>query len=205
MEFIKDAIEVVVPLAGVVVSLVGAYVALSGLKTWKKQLKWKEDHQLAKDILIVLTKYQNAVHQVRNPAIFEYEKIKVSNDIRHTYTPEQVEYIEYESVYVERLKPVSQYHSELQALGIEADALWNKNITNLIKEIFHLELKLALAIRSHLSTMNPKISEAQKKYHIEKTPETDKVIYFGISSDDEFSNEFNEKKYPLVRVIQSKI
>lgn len=190
---------------GIVVSLVGIYVAISGLRTWKKQLKWKEDHQLAKDILIILTKYQNAVHQVRNPAIFEYEKIKVSNDIRHTYTSEQVDYIEYESVYVERLKPVSQYHSELQALAIEADALWNKNITDLLKEIFHLELKLVLAIRSHLSTMNPKISESQKKHYIEKTPETDKVIYFGIGSDDEFLNEFNDKKYPLVRVIQSKI
>ncbi|MER1884683.1 hypothetical protein [Proteus mirabilis] len=198
MDFLKD-------LTGIAVSLVGIYVAVSGLNTWKKQLKWKEDHQLAKDILITLTKYQNAVHQVRNPAIFEYEKIKVSNDIRHTYTSEQVEFIEHESVYVERLKPVSQYHSELQALSIEADALWGKNITDLLKEIFNLELKLALAIRSHLLTMNPKISEAQKKYHIEKTPETDKVIYFGISSDDEFLNEFNEKKDSLVREIQSKI
>ncbi|WP_368879573.1 hypothetical protein [Proteus mirabilis] len=198
MEFFKD-------LTGIAVSLVGIYVAVSGLYTWKKQLKWKEDHQLAKDILVTLTKYQNAIHQVRNPFIFEYEKMKVSNDIRQAYTSEQVEFIEYESAYVERLKPVSQYHSELQALSIEADALWNKNITDLLKEIFNLELKLALAISSHLSTMNPKISEANKKYYIEKTPETDKVIYFGISSNDEFLNEFNEKKDSLVRVMQSKI
>ncbi|MDV5225373.1 hypothetical protein JI723_14150 [Providencia manganoxydans] len=205
MEFIKDAIEVAVPLAGVVVSLVGTYVALSGLKTWKKQLKWKEDHQLAKDILINLTKYHNAINQVRSPAIFSYEKTDPPEDIKGSLSEEQIEYLKYKSVYTERLKLSSQYHNELLALGIEADAIWQNDTTKLLKKLFELEYSLVIAIRSHLLTMNPNIDKSMRDYYVGISPETDKIVYSGVDADDTFHDDFETYKSEIINMIKNKL
>lgn len=198
MDDLKDIVAIMV-------SLVGIYVALSGLTTWKKQLRWKENHQLAKDILINLTKYHNAINHVRSPAIFSYEKIEPPEDIKGSLSEVQIEYLKYKSVYTERLKLSSQYHNELLALGIEADAIWHNGTTKLLKKLFELESSLVIAIRSHLLAMNPNIDKSLRDHHISKTQETDKIVYSGIDANDKFHDDFETCKSEIIDMIKNKL
>jgi hypothetical protein len=48
-------------------ALIGVYIAFSGLRTWRKELKGKAEYQKAKDVLKAVYRVKDAFMVVRSP------------------------------------------------------------------------------------------------------------------------------------------
>jgi hypothetical protein len=56
-----------------IAAIVGSVIAIKGLITWKRKIKWKTEYGLARRFLVSLYKYRDAVNGVRHPVMMAYE------------------------------------------------------------------------------------------------------------------------------------
>lgn len=127
--------------------IVGIYVSLSGLETWKRKIKGEQSYCLAKKLLMDVNKYKHAVCRVRNPVIWSYEYpelnekeiAKMSNIELHSKNKSYV--------YKQRWEQVENRRIELYESILEARALWpNLNLEELFHDLFKHVHKLWIEI-----------------------------------------------------------
>ena len=68
-DFISIAKDITTGLA----ALIGAGVAIVGLRAWQHQLKGKTEYELARRLLRAVYRVRDEIHNVRNPAIMPGE------------------------------------------------------------------------------------------------------------------------------------
>ena len=62
-------------------AVVGAYTAVKGVNTWRRQLTWQSDNELSRRILILLFRHRDAIASVRHPAVFQAEVTDAMADV----------------------------------------------------------------------------------------------------------------------------
>lgn len=69
----KDIILTLAAIAGSTTAVIGSYVAVKGLNTWKRQIGGQSDHNLSKNLLISIFKYRDAINSLRRPFMSSHE------------------------------------------------------------------------------------------------------------------------------------
>lgn len=168
----------------------GATTALMGLNTWKKQLNWQTDHDLARRILVSLYRYRDAINGVRHPAMFAYEMPEPPEQEREGMTAEQRRFYGLSKAYGNRWEKVTDTNAELYPDFLEAEAVWGKTLSDLMKPIRELQHELFTNVRQYLEVCDPD-GDKSRKTAVEKIMRKNRdVLYDDLSDGDEFKNNF---------------
>jgi len=183
--------------------ITGAVVAVRGLKTWQRQLHGQADYTLARDILINLFKYRDALNEVRNPAMFSNEMPLPPEDKKKGMSDKKIRHYGLVEAYRTRLKKVSIQRAAMYTSTIESQALWGGDLTKLINALYKHENLLTINIRYNLILNDPDLEDRAKEFaHKNFKME---VIYDDYSDDDEFRKEFSLSLEPVEFYLKSKL
>jgi len=169
-----------------IVSIFTAWVAWSGVDNWKKQENWKENRILAKGILLNTYKAQQAISDFRNPFMSEAEIANASEDENYDPTDSKKLNAAQQNAYIKRFRVITNVFEELYPLEVEAQVVWGNEISNFIREIQRLVIKLKFAMKDSptFNSQNPKLNQT-------KRDEIDKFM-LDSGDDDDFSTDVEE-------------
>lgn len=134
-------------------AIVGAYVALAGLNTWRKQLRGKSEYELAKKVLRQIYEYRQALESVRfgffSPEEMERAREESSEESgdREARTREQL------TIYTHRIEKVNDVRVGLEGTLIEVEVLLSKDLPAKVRQLYRFEDELSGAIREHLDAI----------------------------------------------------
>ena len=167
----------------------GAIAAFIGLNTWKKQGIWQTDAELSRQILIALYRYRDSLYSVRHPAMSESE-MKFEPEIEMTADEARASGII--NAYANRWEKHSEHRYNLDALLIEADAVWGGELSGRVSRLKELERELHAYISLFLQATYRKTGEAQNEYNRILRSKRD-ILYDPLDDDgDEFRRDFIE-------------
>lgn len=197
VSFLKDVVVVAAPATG-------AIVAVKGLSTWRRQLKGQSDYNLAKDVLINLYKYRDALFFVRHPLLTGAELQLPENVDEKELKYAEANYLRTVTAYQNRWDKVVEVRSKLQANIVEIEALWNADLALHLKKIFAHEQDLMFNISCFLRVKNPSIYEEDKKFDREHLDS--KMLYDTLKDEtDTFRAAFKNTLTPLEDALRAKL
>lgn len=197
ISFLKDVVVVAAPATG-------AIVAVKGLSTWRRQLKGQSDYNLAKDVLINLYKYRDALFFVRHPLITGAElKLPEGIDEKELKYAE-VNYLRTETAYQNRWDKVVEVRSKLLTNLVEVEALWEADLALQLKNMFEHEKELMFNISCYLRVINPSIDAEDKKFDREHVDR--RMLYDTLKDEsDTFRMAFKKTLTPLEDALRDKL
>ncbi len=159
-------------------------IALSGLNTWKRQLKGTHDFELSRRLLLSLYKCRDALKSARNSFLQPGESDKDRNDWEA-------------SAYENRWKAVSEAMSELRAATLESEASWGEDFHQEMDGLHKLTVKLMIAIRHYLASQ-------QKSPNSKLFSDNDEKALWG-TDNDEYEQALNRVVEAFEKIIKPKL
>jgi len=130
-------------------ALIGVTVAVSGLRTWRKELKGKSEYQKAKDVLKAVYNVRPGFVRVRLPWMdgSEYPKALLDQDgnVMPGRRPDAIMY-----AYQMRMKVLGEAFKDLEQQTMEAQVEWGSDFQNLIIPLRQCWAELGTAVQQHL-------------------------------------------------------
>ncbi|KAA5986097.1 hypothetical protein [Pantoea sp. M_4] len=195
--FLKDIVVVGAPATG-------AIVAVKGLSTWRRQLKGQSDYSLAKDVLINLYKYRDALFFVRHPLLTAAELQLPENVDEKELKYAEANYLRTVTAYQNRWDKVVEVRSKLQTNIVEIEALWTEDLALQLKKIFVYEQDLMFNISCYLRVLNPSIDADDKKFDREHVDR--EMLYDRLNDEtDKFRMAFKKTLTPLEEALREKL
>jgi hypothetical protein len=130
-----------------------AYVACLGLTTWKKELRAKSNHEIARKVLKAVFRVRGAVHHVRNNwiSVDEYPQ-----KVDMTFVDKEIH------MFKLRWELLDTALQEFNEAKVEAQALWGKEFETILEPVYKVITKLNYLINEYLeklSNLPPKQQE----------------------------------------------
>jgi len=148
IETVSSYVEIVKNCVLVFSAIVAAYVALSGLKSWKEQLLWKTNHGLAKDLITASINVRSKASSLRLAA-------NTFSEVEILHSKELTDEIENHSNFKifhdfmnEHIKEFENAVTEFKAKGLEASFMWGGDLKKLHSDTLLLCAELNLAARA---------------------------------------------------------
>lgn len=117
---------------------VGAvFVAWLGLSTWKTEARWNADSELARRVIVSIYKYRDSLYAVRHPSMGQRE-MEIDSTIAEAMTEDQKRRGGVIEAYMRRWEKHDVSRSEMGALLLEAESLWGKELSELVKPLKYL-------------------------------------------------------------------
>lgn len=137
-----------------ILATVGALsIGISGLNTWKKQLKGNANYKLSRRILVGLLAYKEIIKNVRNSVIFHHEIPDPPDGKKENMSKEQQHFYGIAKVYNKRWNKVRKQRNKLYPDELEAEALWEKDVNRFFKALYKLEHELVIQVQHHLGNL----------------------------------------------------
>jgi hypothetical protein len=146
---------------------VAAGVAVLGFRTWKRQLQWKTRYELAIRLKQAIYRLRDALAQIRNPVGFEVE-------------PGSSQQQAFEALW----RSAREAKRDLDALSIEAEAMWEDEYTEKLKPL----LECYNTLRATSSVYAGKVQNPQSNVPFRK--EDYEILFV---EDDEQENLFSDR------------
>lgn len=151
-DFIKTAVEIGTGAA----ALVGAGVAVAGLRTWRAQLRGQTEYNLARRVLRGVFEIRDQIAVVRNPFIPGQEMVAAFKEAG--VEPQDGNLIRDQRmsgfVYQQRWKGLSKALSDLRVDVLEAEVLWGEPIRNADRDLRSCVNELFVSVEMYLRTKN---------------------------------------------------
>lgn len=172
----------------IVAAIIGAIVAILGLRAWRRQLQGKTEYEISKDILKSVYTLVEAIKVVRNPFVSSGEinsSLKdegLDLDIRD----DDYDFISTRIVFHRRWKMVSDALSSLSLVMIEAKVILGNDIDGLFLPLNEQVRELWNGIDTVLRSMNFRLRDSLKPDELQIA----RSITYGIHDDgtDKYSN-----------------
>jgi hypothetical protein len=145
--WLGDSKEQIVSISAVI----GVFIAVSGLRTWRKELKGKSEYQKAKDILKAVYRVKNGFMVVRSPWMDSSEYPKECFD-ENGYFKKGTEFEAHLYAYQTRMKSLEEAFVELENQTLDAQVEWGKEFVGVIIPFRLYRHQLVMAIQNHLQT-----------------------------------------------------
>ncbi len=145
----------------------GVIVARMGLNTWKEQLKGTTEYDLARRLLLQLYKVRDAIGYVRNPFLLVSEAGEPKDTV-----PWEV------AAYENRWKGVREGMIELEAIALECEVIWGKEVIQLKEKLTKQVISLNQAVGAYI--------RAASDIRFQKDFERLENILYARGEDDEF-------------------
>jgi hypothetical protein len=178
-----------------ILTIIGLYIAGSGLVTWKKQIKWTKDFETAYNLNYAVLKLREAIKQVRHPAIWPSESAKAIQFAREKYPNKLDSELDKDThgyVYEMRWEQISEASTEMESHLLAAEILWGTDILDLIKPLNAKIAELHISLKKTFQHLPEKSVEDYTK--------RDEIVYGGLS--DEESNPFSQEVSSVIREIE---
>jgi hypothetical protein len=149
-----NSILVIKDLLSIISSLVLIYVGISGLKTWKRQLKGNTEYEQARKLLRAIYKVRDAIRNVRNPFmdtgehVSALEKAGISPEELTPFNSE-LQKKAFRLAYQGRLERLNDALAELNLTAFEAEVLWGKLFLDAISPLRKCIGDLFWAVQTH--------------------------------------------------------
>lgn len=188
-----------------IAALVGAVVAILGLRTWKAQLRQGEDHELARSMLVSLFRYRDAIRNVRNPAMSIHEMPVPPPEQAQNMTDEGKRHYGVAFAYQARVDRVVKVREDMYPSRLEADALWGPDLSTRFQVLEKLERELLSDIRCFLRSQDPNSSEKMRQAYANSLQKKRDILYERESEDDLFRQEFDAGLESIESNLKSKL
>ena len=137
---------------------VGAYAGLTGLSTWKRQIKGQSDHELSRRTLKGIYRVRSEIDKFRNPSFTGKEEIALLERLKKNNVGAEFlnlkEHPEGREIYAIKWNRVVEAHEQLKPELSEVEAVWGKEYRD---KIGLLELSLDRLLQVMLLFLNPKL------------------------------------------------
>jgi hypothetical protein len=201
-EFIAVTKDVILASVGIM----GAFVAVKGLNTWKRQLKGQSEYELARRILVSIFKYRDAILNVRHPAMWAYEMPSPSLDEEKDMTQEQLRFYGTSKAYQARWDKVQTERTSLYPDLLESEAIWGDELKKLFKELFKLESELFTCVQNYVTLINPDTDKSYKKAIMEIKSKRRDILYDDLSvNGDDYKKEFQSHIDKIEKYLKPKL
>ncbi|NDJ81450.1 hypothetical protein GXP65_10470 [Vibrio campbellii] len=108
------------------------FVAMYGVKSWARELKGKADFEVSRQLIRAVYKFRDEMEYSRSP-------MTLPNEFPENYDPmnrsSEYKAESWSYVFSNRWKPVVEAVQELEAQGLEAEALWGNEVKGLVQEL----------------------------------------------------------------------
>ncbi|ORM82270.1 hypothetical protein HA42_08555 [Pantoea deleyi] len=207
-EFIKLTLpEIMGALKDTIVTgaaLTGAIIAFKGLGTWKKQINGQANYNLSKNLLINLFKYRDAVNDVRNPFMSSQEMPQPSEEESKKLNDDGVRYHGLYKAYENRWNRVVEVKTDIYANLIEAEALWDNQLSDMWKVLQRQEKKLLISLKNYLILRSPHYEKFDKEHLQDKQHQIHDDI-FDAGDEDVFKKQFESELSNMTSYIRTKL
>jgi|GEM_PF-3065436 len=182
-----DVLSVIKDFVLMIGSGAGIYFAATNLNTWKRQLSGQSDHALARNLLVNLFKYKNAIERIRHPFISSVE-MGINEELdKNGGDLDKAQYIGTVKAYTARWKHLNEVKAEFQTDIVEAHALWGAEFADVFKTLAPFEIQLHAALELFVQKDAPnqplhvkqsyEQSYNKKKFALELNPEPSKDVF----------------------------
>jgi hypothetical protein len=171
-------------------ALIGVFIAISGLRAWRKELKGKSEYEKAKEILKAVYLVRERFKTVRAVGINSYEYPGNLCDGLDGRLLPQFEYEGTSYAYQQRMKVLDESFNELEHKTLDAQVEWPNDFENVIAPMRFCRVRLMFAIYNFVE------SKRDKSRRILSQPEIDDLRltlnYMGENvQDDTFTTQIN--------------
>lgn len=192
-EYISIIKDVVIAFVG----LATAYVAITGLNKWQKELRGKIYFDTARDLIRTVYKFRDNMSYTRNGFILPSEFPKDYDPLSFD-NKKKAEGLSY--VYTNRMKPLVEVAQELDLYTLEAEALWGKDIKNRSKKLRSTFFSLQRSIQTDIDDIYSGREHSGNDPEFKK--EIRKNIYESSKQDDPLSKEINKAINDIEEIIR---
>lgn len=140
-------------------SVVGSYVALSGLKTWKRQVIGTDQIKTIRNAISCSLVYRENIKRVRDLNSTIAEIPNPSKADREKYTGQQSYYVGLSAAFDSRLRDLSESRAELEGALIEVEAVSRPVLETTKETLFGYEDELRTAVSAFKSWNNPDLPQ----------------------------------------------
>jgi hypothetical protein len=164
-----------------IAAIVTATVACIGISKWREEESGKADFDLARRLGTAVYRFRDALALARRPfiAVSEFPDGKAPVDGSGAS-----EAAAYAHAYNQRFEGVRQSGLEIQALGNEAEALWDKDISGKLDALLHQATLLRVGMTAIVSDKLVYGANFKKNDAFRKKMETRVSDYGGTINDD---------------------
>lgn len=200
MEIFNSVVNLFMAIATITI----AFTAYRGLNSWKDQHKSKNEYELAKNLLSSLYELRNAFYVVREP-IYLIE-IKTPEEAPNL-SEEERQFDGRLKEREDRWKHVDEAAKRINKYSPLAEALWEQNLTDEIRQINALHQTLLDAIQLHLTILNPEMrvterQEAELRTIEERYPN---ICQIQDLENDKFNAELNKHIEKIRKFLKPKM
>ncbi|HCG7231294.1 TPA: hypothetical protein NJ351_004468 [Vibrio parahaemolyticus] len=107
-------------------------LAIYGLKSWARELKGKADFEVSRQLIRAVYKFRDEMEYSRSPMTLAHE---FPSDYDPMNKTSEYQAKSWSYVFTNRWKPVIDAVQELEAQGLEAEALWGNEVKQLIQNL----------------------------------------------------------------------
>ncbi|MFO1201292.1 MAG: hypothetical protein U1E58_01505 [Tabrizicola sp.] len=180
----------------------GAAAAFMGLGTWKKQITWQNDSDLARRVLLSAYRYRDAVFALRNPRISGFEMVPENGRI----TPGQNTVAGTATAMIRRLTLLRSARTELEGVLQEVEAQWGEQFKQSFGEIFNEESKLFRAVQLFIQSLDDEAPKEDRVRLMQRMKEGGNIHFHSSAVDqDEFSKNFESLISSVSKLLRQKI
>ena len=181
-----------------------AHTARKGLMSWRVQLRGQVDHELAKRSLLAVYKFRDSLYGVRHPAMSNEEMALTHEEVK-TIVAGSERSAGVINAYAKRWKRHSGASREMDAVLLEADALWGRDFRNLFGPLKDLEHELFSYISLYIDAHLRGDSELALRRREIIGERRDIIFDYLDDEKDEFRQEFEKALQSLEGYLRSKL
>jgi hypothetical protein len=180
--------------------LVAAYVGVGGLNTWRRQIRGQNDHDLALRMLAELYKFEMVLNASRAPGIYAHE---VKLDAPQFAGGREGWFQRMELGFERRIEKISASFAALSAMSLNAKALWDFDIYDLLNNLQFLKDEYEEYVRLRLLCADPFESGDEKLDFKNEMDMRRNVFKVAPDLSDEFGAEL-ESAVKRIEILLSK-
>ncbi len=159
LQFLLEWLPIILPIIKDMVvtaaAIIASYVGLKGLGAWRHQLKGNTEYKLAKELLKCVYELRVAIDTVRNPFMRYSEEPELPEENAKQLSPNKKRWHAVAQAYQKRWMLVSEAKSALDAIVLEAEVIWQRNIKEKTSALNPLIGELHWAVAEHLDATDP--------------------------------------------------
>jgi len=182
---------------------VASYVGLNGLKTWRRQIRGNNDHELSRRMLVESYKFKKAFFYARRPAIYSHE---VREDGDAPFSSNPIDRFKRQKLgFQRRIEAFNKEFAALSASMFEAEALWGQGIVHCITYVEMLKDEYEEYISIKLMAMDPEEGDADREIYNGILGEKRTVLRNRLGEADEFGDEVRRALTSLEAMLKAKL
>ncbi len=178
----------------------GAIIAGIGLNSWREQSKWHADRDLAKQLLVVPFTRSHAFDHVRNPFGWSGEE-----ELGDEEVPQDEQKLRgLQAKYERRFEKLMDARKQFYPLELEGDALWGRELVDLVRPLTVLEHELQIEIQEYIESHGSRYTR-REYFTSSEEMKRNRGIVFAMGSRDEFGPKYKAVVERLESFLRSKL